>query len=107
MKPTTSTRPLNVLLVDDEPSVLQVITAFLTIDGHTVEQATNGWEGLEKKVDPGRHQGQVKTFPFGLYPKGQWGAIEGLSKVLEMIGFVLERSWGCCVEPLVVLVFCS
>jgi len=66
-----------------------------------------GWEGPEKKLDPGRHQGQVKTFPFGLYPKGQWGAIEGLIKVLEMIGFVLERSWGCRVEPLVVLVFCS
>ena len=41
------------------------------------------WEGPEKKLDPGRHQGEVKTFPFGLYPKGQWGAIEGLSKVLE------------------------
>ena len=41
------------------------------------------WEGPEKKLDPRRHQGQVKTFPFGLYPKGQWRAIEGLSKVLE------------------------
>ncbi len=47
-KAPASTTPLHVLLVDDEPSVLQVVTAFLTSDGHTVETATNGREGLEK-----------------------------------------------------------
>lgn len=41
------------------------------------------WEGLEKRLDPGRHQGQVKAFAFGLYPEGKGEAIEGLSKVLE------------------------
>ena len=40
--------PLKVLVVDDEPMVRQVITEYLTSDGHTVECAKNGREGLEK-----------------------------------------------------------
>jgi CheY-like chemotaxis protein len=40
--------PLHVLLVDDEPLVRESVAAYLTIDGHTVETATNGREGLEK-----------------------------------------------------------
>ncbi len=47
-KAPAPTAPLRVLLVDDEPSVLQVLNAFLTRDGHNVETATNGREGLEK-----------------------------------------------------------
>jgi signal transduction histidine kinase len=41
-------RPLHVLLVDDEPLVCDVITKYLTTDGHIVQIATNGIEGLEK-----------------------------------------------------------
>jgi CheY-like chemotaxis protein len=39
---------LHVLVVDDEPMVRDVVTAYLTADGHTFETATNGREGLEK-----------------------------------------------------------
>ncbi len=41
-------RPLRVLVVDDDPAVREVTVAFLLADGHTVETATNGREGLEK-----------------------------------------------------------
>ena len=41
-------RPLHILFVDDEPSVCQMAAAYLTGDGHTVEMAANGREGLEK-----------------------------------------------------------
>ncbi|MFQ5804755.1 MAG: ATP-binding protein, partial [Candidatus Methylomirabilales bacterium] len=41
-------RRLQILVVDDEPPVREVITAYLTGDGHTVETASNGSEGLEK-----------------------------------------------------------
>ena len=41
-------RSLHVLVVDDEPIVRGVVTKYLTADGHTVETATNGREGLEK-----------------------------------------------------------
>jgi len=41
-------RALNVLVVDDEPMVRQLVTEYLTGDGHTVETATNGRKGLER-----------------------------------------------------------
>jgi PAS domain S-box-containing protein len=41
------TRSLNVLLVDDKPEVRDVISQYLLVDGHTVETANNGREGLE------------------------------------------------------------
>jgi signal transduction histidine kinase len=41
-------RPLRVLAVDDEPRVLGVLKEYLTGDGHTVETASGGREGIEK-----------------------------------------------------------
>jgi signal transduction histidine kinase len=41
-------RPLNVLLVEDEPVPLQVVERLLTGDGHTVSTARNGLQALEK-----------------------------------------------------------
>jgi DNA-binding NtrC family response regulator len=37
-----------VLLVDDEPRVRQLLAQYLTRDGHSVETAMNGRDGLEK-----------------------------------------------------------
>jgi CheY-like chemotaxis protein len=44
-KPTSF---LKVLLVDDEPNVLEVIQAYLRCDGHSVATASSGREALEK-----------------------------------------------------------
>ncbi|MFQ5859625.1 MAG: PAS domain S-box protein, partial [Anaerolineae bacterium] len=41
-------RRLRVLVVDNEPPVVEVVRAFLTGDGHTVETAMDGLEGLKK-----------------------------------------------------------
>ncbi|MBM3240465.1 response regulator [Candidatus Poribacteria bacterium] len=41
-------RSLHVLVVDDEPMMCDVVTMYLTADGHTFETATNGREGMEK-----------------------------------------------------------
>jgi len=38
---------LRVLVIDDEPMVRELITEYLTADGHVVESATNGRKGLE------------------------------------------------------------
>jgi PAS domain S-box-containing protein len=43
-----SSRRLDLLVVDDEPAIREVVTEYLTADGHYVETATNGREGLEK-----------------------------------------------------------
>lgn len=40
--------PLRVLCVDDEPLVREIIVSYLTRDGHIVEEATDGFEGLRK-----------------------------------------------------------
>jgi signal transduction histidine kinase len=45
---TRSKSSLNVLLVDDEPRVLEVVSAYLRFDGHSVSTAASGREGLEK-----------------------------------------------------------
>jgi signal transduction histidine kinase len=41
-------RPLRVLAVDDEPPVLEIISQYLAMYGHTVETATNGRTALKK-----------------------------------------------------------
>jgi len=44
----TASRRWRLLVVDDEPAVREVVTEYLAADGHHVETATNGREGLEK-----------------------------------------------------------
>jgi signal transduction histidine kinase/CheY-like chemotaxis protein len=39
---------LNVLVVDDEPRILEVVSAYLRFDGHSVSTAASGREALEK-----------------------------------------------------------
>lgn len=41
-------RSLRVLVVDDDPLVLEVLREYLAGDGHVVEAATDGLQGLEK-----------------------------------------------------------
>ncbi|TVP89307.1 response regulator [Alkalibacterium sp.] len=38
---------MNILIVDDEESILEIIEAYLTADGHTVYKAANGKEAFE------------------------------------------------------------
>jgi CheY-like chemotaxis protein len=40
--------PLHILVVDDEPIARDVLTEYLTGDGHTVQTAVNGRDGFEK-----------------------------------------------------------
>jgi len=44
----TPTRSLRVLVVDDEPLLRDIESEYLIFDGHHVETAANGTEGLEK-----------------------------------------------------------
>jgi len=41
-------RPLNVLVVDDEPVVRQILSEYLNTDGHTVVTANDGLEALQR-----------------------------------------------------------
>ncbi|MCE9518904.1 MAG: response regulator, partial [Verrucomicrobia bacterium] len=44
-------RPLNILVVDDEPQICDVISAYLGVDGHHVETASGGMSGLQRFLD--------------------------------------------------------
>ena len=43
-----STHRLQILVVDDEPQVRQVVTAFLNAEGHVCETAAHALEGLHR-----------------------------------------------------------
>ena len=45
---TAKTRSLRILVVDDQPGVRTLLRVMLATDGHTVEEAGNGVEALEK-----------------------------------------------------------
>jgi DNA-binding NtrC family response regulator len=46
-------RLLHILVVEDNPRTCEILTEFLTLDGHTFETAIDGREGWEK-FDPNR-----------------------------------------------------
>jgi PAS domain S-box-containing protein len=47
----TPSRPLHLLVVEDEAQVRQLLHATLTAEGHTVELASHGVEGLKRFLD--------------------------------------------------------
>ena len=59
------TRPLRVLVVDDEPMLRTVMTAFLTGDGHVFETAASGAEALAQLKDGNKFDVVItdKTMP--------------------------------------------
>jgi signal transduction histidine kinase len=91
----TAKPSLNVLVVDDEPRVLEVISAFLRSDGHAVTTATNGREGLER----------FQTQPFDLIvtdramPEMSGDQMAGFIKqVSPNIPVVLLTGFGALIE---------
>jgi len=44
----TRSRPLNVLIVDDDAGIRQILAEYLAMDGHIFQTARTGREGLEK-----------------------------------------------------------
>jgi len=43
-----SSKPLSVLVVEDDPALLEIEAEYLSSEGHTIETATDGCEGLKK-----------------------------------------------------------
>lgn len=44
----SAARRLRVLVIDDEPIILEVVSAYLGVDGHVAETASNGVEALRE-----------------------------------------------------------
>ena len=86
---------LNVLVVDDEPRVREVISAYLRSDGHGVITASSGREGLEK----------FQSSPFDLVvtdramPEMSGDQMAGLIKQMRPdIPIVLLTGFGALIE---------
>ncbi len=86
---------LNVLVVDDEPGVRDVISAFLRSDGHGVTTASSGREGFE----------QFQTQPFDLVvtdramPEMSGDQMAGfIKRVRPEIPVVLLTGFGALIE---------
>ena len=47
-RPTVKAGPLKILVVDDEISIQMLFSSFLTVQGHTVETASDGQKGFEQ-----------------------------------------------------------
>lgn len=46
--------PAPILVIDDDPAILDAVADILTFEGYTVERATNGAEGLQclEQIEP-------------------------------------------------------
>lgn len=95
-------RLLSVLVVDDEPSVREVITEYLTSEEHTVEMAASGLEGLEKfrrgrfdlvvvdRAMPGMSGDQLVAAIKRVAPKQPVILLTGFGDIMQAIGEVPE-----------------
>ncbi len=94
-EPARGQKSLRVLLVDDEPQVRDVLAAFLTADGHIVEMASNGLEGIRTfrthpfevvvtdKAMPGMSGDQMALAIKQLAPRTPIILLTGFSQFLE------------------------
>jgi signal transduction histidine kinase/ActR/RegA family two-component response regulator len=88
-------RSLDVLVVDDEPMVRDVMALYLTGDGHRVQTASNGHEGLEQfkaghfdvvltdQAMPGLNGGELAGLIKALAPTVPVILITGFGDILE------------------------
>jgi signal transduction histidine kinase len=88
-------RSLNVLVVDDEPMARDVMAQYLIGDGHRVQTASNGHEGLEQfKADqfdvvltdhamPGLNGGELAALIKALAPSVPVILVTGFGDILE------------------------
>lgn len=88
-------RSLDVLVVDDEPMARDVMTLYLTGDGHRVQTASNGHEGLEQfkaghfdvvltdQAMPGLNGGELAGLIKALAPAVPVILVTGFGDILE------------------------
>ena len=88
-------RPLDVLVVDDEPLARDVMSQYLTGDGHRVQTASNGHEGLERfkaghfdvvltdQAMPGLNGGELAGLIKALAPSVPVILITGFGDIME------------------------
>jgi signal transduction histidine kinase len=99
-------RPLHILVVDDESAIRDLLSKFLTRDGHFFEMASNGFEGLTKfrsgnfdlvitdKAMPDMGGDQLADLIKKIKPKVPIIMITGFGNVMEFAG-VTPKNIDC------------
>jgi PAS domain S-box-containing protein len=84
-------RNARLLVVDDEPQVLGILSEMLQRVGHTVTMATSGLEALELFA-PGRYD--VVLTDLGMGGMNGWQLVDRLRQVDKDVGMIFVTGWG-------------
>jgi PAS domain S-box-containing protein len=86
-----SRRDARLLVVDDEPQVLGILSEMLQRVGHTVTMATSGLEALELFA-PGRYD--VVLTDLGMGGMNGWQLVGRLRQIDKEVGMIFVTGWG-------------
>jgi CheY-like chemotaxis protein len=96
---TSPPRGLRILVVDDEPSIIRMVTIMLTTQGHDVASASSGEEALACLVNA--------DSPFNLILSdlglgdgmNGWQLLERVRESALNTRFILSTGWGAHIDP--------
>jgi CheY-like chemotaxis protein len=89
--PRSRRRNARLLVVDDEPQVLGILSEMLQRVGHTVTTAASGLEALELFA-PGRYD--VVLTDLGMGGMNGWQLVDRLRQVDRDVGMIFVTGWG-------------
>jgi PAS domain S-box-containing protein len=95
VEPTIQVRPGRVLVIDDEPEIAALLEDILTSEGHTVETAVNGADGV--KLAKSSHYDMVIT-DLGMPGLSGWEVARRIRDEVADLPVVLITGWGASLD---------
>jgi CheY-like chemotaxis protein len=90
-------RPLRVLVVDDEPMMTTAVVRMLRPSGHVVSVAASGEEALERLAE---QTFDVVISDMGMGPgMNGWELADELKRGWPNVCFLLATGWGAAIDP--------
>ncbi len=84
-------RPSKILVIDDEPEIAEILKDVLTAEGHTVETASGGREGLQRFSE---ERFDLVFTDLGMPDMSGWDVASGIREDNPGIPVVLVTGWG-------------
>jgi two-component system CheB/CheR fusion protein len=85
------TRPASVLIVDDEPDILELVSDILTTSGHRVDTARSGPAGLSLLA---QNNYDLMFCDLGMREMSGWEVVAAVRSRDSAIGIALLTGWG-------------
>jgi len=89
-------RPGRILVIDDEPSIAQLLDDALSSEGHSVEIALSGREGLEISA---AYEFDLVMTDLGMPDMSGWEVARTLRRSHPTLPIVLVTGWGTTLSP--------